>query len=338
MEFRFLDINRPKVEEAIESVFIRYRKETGQIDGQVKSIIEELEEFNNRDGKRIRPILVLLGYHLFGGRDSAIIRVAASMELVHAFLLIHDDIMDKSSLRRGKPAMHKIYAARKDEEYGISNAIVAGDTLLFIAYQNILDADLEGKHTAIEMLNRIILNTCYGQIIDFNLDKPDEDKILKVYKLKTSMYTIEGPLSIGARLAGATEEQLKILHDFSLPLGIAFQIQDDLLDVFPEVPSGKEAYKDLKEGKRTILIEHAMKNADPGDRVFLEQKLGKSTDEETLERMKSMLDECGAKEHSLKLIKEFSEQSFKVLEDSGLNDDQKGMLRDFAHLILERKK
>ena len=187
-----------------------------------------LKEYSLRKAKRLRAILVNYGYFLAGGKNKkAILKTSIFIEFIHNYLLIHDDILDKAEKRRGKKAFHYLY--------GQEMAICAGDMINALGYEvlNSSPFSVNSKIKALEKLNKTLYSTCYGQMLELQLrDKrtiADKD-VLEIYTRKTAFYTLIAPLQIGALLAGAQDTFLKKIEKFALPLGIAFQIRDDLQD------------------------------------------------------------------------------------------------------------
>lgn len=222
-----------------------------------------LEEFSLRPAKRIRAILINYGYFVAGGKDKKnILKTSIFIELIHNFLLIHDDIIDREEFRRGKITLHRQYQKlskfkKEDLHYGISMAISAGDMIEFLARQ-ILDQSKfpdDKKNKAIEKLNQVLELTAYGQLLELwlrdkfkNKGTIKEKDILDVYEIKTALYTFVGPLQIGGILAGAGQKTLSSFEKIGTPMGIAFQIEDDLQDLFLENAS------DIKEGQPNLLV------------------------------------------------------------------------------------
>jgi len=274
-----------------------------------KELMENILEFNLRGGKRIRPILTYFGYMACGGEDEeAILQACLAVELMESFLLIHDDIMDQDELRRGYLTMHKIFEkkcernyARNGKHYGESMAIIAGDILAVLGSETILSSrfPLKNKMQAIETFNRAVINTCIGQALDVSSQVDDtlqEEDICRMYELKTSIYTFQAPLHIGAQLAGAGKYELKLLSDYALPLGRAFQIQDDILGLYSTRQKiGKPVGSDIREGKKTLLILKAQSLAGTQDKLFIKKCLGnpKITDDD-IKKVKKILNNSGA--------------------------------------------
>lgn len=219
--------------------------------------LNKLEEFSLRPGKRIRAILISQGYFLAGGRDKKeILKTSIFIELIHNFLLVHDDILDEDRLRRGKPTLHTVYEqGRNDKHYGTSMAIVAGDMMEFLGRQILAQSDFADgcKIKAMQALNKILSATAYGEMFEVELkerlkngEAVKEEEVLDVYKTKTAFYTFVGPLQIGAILAGADKKTLLFCEKIGIPLGVAFQIKDDFDDAESDAKRGQPSLLALK--------------------------------------------------------------------------------------------
>ncbi len=227
----------------------------------LRKTLKTLKEFSLRPAKRIRAIFVNYGYLLAGGKNKKeILKTSIFIELIHNYLLIHDDVIDQDKIRRGRPTIHCQYqyqkfsklTGEKKEHFGLSMAIGAGDMMNAIGYEVLASSNFPSRYKiqTINKLNRILYATRYGQMLELKLRKkiePDkklrESDIFEIYKSKTAFYSSVGPLQIGATLAGANQKFLKKIEKFALPLGIAFQIQDDLSDI----------ESDLKKGQPTLI-------------------------------------------------------------------------------------
>ncbi|MBU2028883.1 polyprenyl synthetase family protein, partial [Patescibacteria group bacterium] len=240
-------------------------------------------------GKRLRPAFMYWGYMAGGGKErEKILKNSISIELVHNFLLMHDDIIDHGQKRHGVATLNAEYSKigklffGQDgaEHFGNSMALIFGDMLSAMSNQVIFTsnfpADLIVK--ALKQIQAIVSQTVVGEIQDVYMDssgKTSEEAILKMYRNKTACYTIEGPLVLGAVLAGADEKIFKVLSAYALPLGVAFQIQDDILGIFgSEKELGKEIGLDIKESKKTLLLVKALELGTREQKVFLKEILG----------------------------------------------------------------
>jgi len=231
------------VDEELKRFFDRKIKKAE--DQQVKKTLKLLKEFSLRPGKRGRGILVNSGYFLAGGKNKkTILETSIFIELIHDYLLIHDDIIDRDDLRRGKPTVHRYYGGK---HYGLSMAIVAGDLMNTLGCEILAESKFSDRYkvSALNILNRAVTKTIQGQIFELSSRNKEmsEKDILKIYQNKTAYYSLVAPLQIGSLLAGASQDFLNKIEKFALPLGIAFQIKDDLSDI----------KIDAKEGQPTLF-------------------------------------------------------------------------------------
>jgi geranylgeranyl diphosphate synthase type I len=264
-----------------------------------------------RGGKRIRGALAMVGYEMAGGTDTAmILRAARVLELVHAYLLVIDDINDRSPVRRGGPPAHIIMAdyyrqkglGSDDVHFGESIAIHASLVACHTAQVMLAEIDVKPDLAlrAIVSLNKSLVATGYGQANDvFNEvlgNEVDERAVMNVLEWKTAHYTFLSPLQLGMILAGASDEKVESIVQFAMNAGLAFQIGDDNLGIFgTEFESGKSPLDDIREGKRTLLTIHALANAKDADKNFLLQMLGNNElTQLEFQRVKDILVNSGA--------------------------------------------
>src|ERR1700722_3607445 len=258
-------------------------------------------------GKMLRGTLVKLGYELFAKKPSSeIIKPAIAWEILHTALLIHDDIIDQSPLRRGKPAVH----IAKNEHYGVSQAICLGDLGITIAVKLLSESNfpIEIKNRATNYFLQIITETILGEMLDVEISqrqKRTEKQIMNIHTMKTANYTIVGPLTLGALLAGARDNELEKIKRFGKPLGIAFQIQDDILGIFgDEKTVGKSTTSDIEENKSTLLITYALKHTNQKQKKFLKQYYGqKNITKKQHEEIKKIFEQTSALAYSQNKIK-----------------------------------
>jgi len=282
------------IEREINSFFIKKEKEFSMHSIESKKLVSDMKEFTLRPGKRIRPILVLMGFKAVKGKiDLKAVKAACALELLQSYLLIHDDVMDESPTRRGKTAFHKIYEQKmkknkfiKASRFGESTAIIAGDLMHSLAVEILLECGMEKEFLfkAVKKLMEINKLTAVGQQLDLMLESKKsftKKDVLKVQEYKTAKYTIEGPLQLGAILAGADENQLKQLSDYAVSIGIAFQIHDDILGVFGSKETGKSSSSDLIEGKKTLLVLKALEKGNLKQKKALNAVLGNKNASET---------------------------------------------------------
>lgn len=296
-----------------------------------------------RGGKRVRGALVKLGYGLAGGTATKeIVTAAVAFEIFQTAILAHDDIIDRSELRRGKPSL---YQALGGNHYGISQTISLGDLGFFLATQLIARTDFpnENKNRAISIFTDIMQQTALGEILDVYLPTTDEfteEDILTIIKLKTSPYTIIGPLSVGATLADAGNELLKTIREFGENLGIAYQIHDDVLGVFAEAEMlGKSNVSDIIEGKRTHMYWYAKKHANAEQLVLLNESYGKeSLTEKEVASIQTIFRETGAYDYATGLVKEYTAKASDIIPRLTENPEQRALLEDITRFLSERKK
>ncbi|MEW9529274.1 polyprenyl synthetase family protein [Microbispora sp. NPDC049125] len=291
-----------------------------------------LREFVVGGGKRIRPTLCYWGWRGAGGDvgpEEPVITVGAALELYHAGLLVHDDVMDGSELRRGRPTIHRSLARQEDrpvgQAFGQSAAILLGalaqawaDELLSVA-----GSDGPGMRAAWRLFDQMRSEVICGQYLDIlarACDDGGSERALTVVRYKTAKYTVERPLQIGGALAGADPALLEAYSRFGLPLGEAFQLRDDILGVFgdPSV-TGKPVTDDLREGKQTVLIAQAFARARGPQRERLRAWHGDpGLDERHAAELRQVIVETGALAHVESLIDLRVDQALAALRDCAI--------------------
>jgi geranylgeranyl diphosphate synthase type I len=294
-------------------------------------------------GKMIRGTLVKFGYELVNNTDvDTIIKPAAAFEILHSSLLIHDDIIDKSILRRGKPTVHMDV---KDEHYGISQAICLGDLGITLSINLLSESNFptEIKNRAIGYFSHIISTTILGQMLDVQASlvfKRSEEQVMNIYQTKTAQYTIVAPLTMGAMLGGATDEVLEKIKLFGEQLGVAFQIQDDILGVFgDETTIGKSTTSDIKENKSTLLFTYSLQHANAAQGVILKKYYGKKiSTKKHHEMIKKVFTDTGALEYNQKKFLELALQAKKIIPEITKDNNKQMLLTQFVDLLVSRKK
>ncbi len=303
-------------------------------------------------GKRLRAALMCAGYFAAGGDDEErILRTSMSIELVHAFLLIHDDIIDRDPLRHGVPTLHEYYADKAKRlfpdtdaaHFGNSIGIIVGDMVAALGNDIIFRSGfpLARVFEALSVLQKIVSYTVVGQGMDIAFEyrgRAERKDILKMYEYKTAKYTVEGPLTLGALLAGAQEDTIVKLREFAIPLGIAFQVRDDILGTFGNREKlGKPVGSDLAEGKRTLLVSYALEGASASVRSELEALLEHhDPDEAQVERFRTLIRETGALDSSEAYMVQLVEEAKHALCDTGIPSDAERFLVFVADYVAER--
>ncbi len=322
------------------------REETEPRAPGVEEVFDELERVIAAGGKRLRPVYCLLGHRAAGGPvGPEVIRAAASLELLHTFAIVHDDVMDGSETRRGAPAtwthladLHRAAGMRgSPETFGLSGAILTGDLALILADRAFLGAGLapEALLPALARYNRMRVEVIAGQYLDVaaaNRGIAAEPEARRIAGLKSGNYTVEGPLQIGAILAGGSDDLLAALSAYGMPLGEAFQLRDDVLGVFGDPAlTGKPRDADLREGKRTVLIARALETAGSEDSRFLLERLGAADlTGADVERIRGIIESTGALEATGRLIGELAEAARAALAAAALPEGVRGLLDDLV--------
>lgn len=339
----YLDANAQKINDVIRSVLLYWR---AQVKKTAPDLVPPLDLYIDRSfgGKTLRGVLVCLGYRITGGENSSeILKAAAAIEIFQTSILAHDDIIDLSPTRRGKPT---IYKALGDNHYALSQTICLGDVGFFMAAHALADSKFrpEYKVKAISAFSKMVINTGLGEMLDVELPRlktgKTDNAVLTIHKLKTSYYTIIYPLTIGAILGGASQHLLDRFQIFGDKLGIAFQIQDDILGVFGnEEQLGKSVTSDIEEGKNTLLITESLKRADRKQKLFLEDYYGKGKiTKEIHEKIKEIFESTGALAYSQKQSLKYVEQGKKVIPQITTNKETQKLLYELSDLIINRQK
>lgn len=282
-------------------------------------------------GKRIRPVLCLMGNELFEEINPDSWHAGAAIELFHNFTLIHDDMMDNAPLRRGMETVHS--------KYGSNTALLAGDVMLVTAYEQLNRISATYLQTILHLFNATAKEVCEGQQYDMDFEKRDTvkfDEYLRMIELKTSV-ALAASLKTGAILGGAGERNQNLLYDFGKKLGIAFQIQDDYLDAFgnPE-KFGKQPGGDILANKKTFLLIHALETASASQKKEL-QNLINGKQEDKLEKVLQLFRECKAGEWALQLKNKYLEEALAHLEDVAVLSKRKEPLMELADFLLKRE-
>lgn len=327
----------------LKSYFANKKKIGKKIDRTVVESLNIFENYSSR-GKKLRGALTVLGYQIAGGKSfNRILPVSCGIEILHNFLLIHDDIIDKDKIRRGKPTIHRLFSKGRGKHYGISKAIIIGDIGAFLGYELIVSSKFpRDKITkALSKLNEKLLETGYGQILDIEFDYKKHitwRDILKTRIYKTAYYTFVMPLSVGAILGGASEKTVDSIEKYGIPVGIAFQLADDILGVFGDKKkTGKSNESDIRSGKKTFLYAKALELADKKDREFLLKWYGSERiDAKKIARIKKIIKVSGSLGYSQKRARDMTEKGKENIEYITKNSNYQSILSSLADFIVER--
>ncbi|MFE6689768.1 polyprenyl synthetase family protein [Streptomyces sp. NPDC057743] len=320
--------------------------------GQADELSTALADFVLAPGKRIRPLLCVLGWHAGGGSgaEERLWQLAASLELFHAFALIHDDIMDASDTRRGRASAHRSFATRHadradSEAFGTNAAILLGDLALVRADEILHAARLtpQQSEAVLPLLDAMRNDVIRGQYLDLlstGTVTDDIERALTVNRLKTAQYTVERPLQVGAALAGAGPDVLRACSAYALPLGEAFQLRDDLLGTFgdPHV-TGKSDCEDLRSGKATVLVALAVRRADRAQLRQLTELFGDPRlDGDGAARMRRILEQTGARAAVETMITDRQAAALAALDRAAFPPRVDAVLRRIAATSVRRTK
>lgn len=347
----------PEVERALAD-FIDSRRDLVDAVGPVfRDGTDSLERFVLNGGKRIRPSFAWLGWLGAGGRSErgdAVVTACAALEFVQACALIHDDIIDSSSTRRGAPTIHVDRARRhaqngwdgSADQYGISVAILLGDLALAWADDMFVGAGLDPEelHRAAPTWSAMRTEVLGGQILDVTAEAADDgtvDTALRINRFKTAGYTVARPLEFGAMLAGADPAVLEGYRAFGIDIGVAFQLRDDLLGVFGDpAVTGKPSGDDLREGKRTVLVAEARVAAAAradGSADRLGELIGVTLSDEELTEARTLLVELGAVAAVERQIDELRTRALKTLDELDIVPEAAERLRSLALAATKRE-
>ena len=295
------------------------------------SLYDPNEYFLKLGGKRIRPVLCLMGNELFDEIKEDAWHVGTAIELFHNFTLIHDDIMDKAPLRRGMETVHT--------KYGENTALLAGDVMLVTAYEELNKIGIEHLQSILRLFNRTAKEVCEGQQMDMDFEKMDNvslDAYLKMIELKTSV-ALAASLQTGAILGAAGERNQHLLYDFGKKLGIAFQVQDDYLDAFGDPEKfGKQVGGDILANKKTFLLLHALETATASQQKELRSLLN-STPADKTEKVLQIFHDCKVDEWALQLKNKYLDEAFTHLEDIAVLSKRKKPLKELAQFLIKRE-
>lgn len=285
-------------------------------------------------GKRLRPVLLLITNEAFGGNIEEAMPAAMAVEIFHNFTLLHDDIMDNADVRRGKPS---VYA-----KWGGNVALLSGDAMLITAYKQLARVDAEVLPKVMSIFGDMALEVCEGQQYDMDFEDTKSVSVVDymvMIERKTSAL-LSGSAMIGATMAGAAEEDVKKIYRFATELGLAFQLQDDVLDSYGDEALGKKIGGDILEGKQTFLMVKAMSHADDAEREVLRTThLNPNlTDEEKIATVKVIYAKYDVKRIAEQQIELRFERALSVLDTLSIEAERRVPLQEFARNLMGRKK
>lgn len=324
----------------------------------------ELLRQQNEGGKRIRGAMIKLGEQIAShGKNNNYLPIAVGYELFQTAVLIHDDIIDRGTTRRGKETIHinsakRILSSQDNgissedaNHYGVSRALCIGDYGFFISYQFLAKCNLDNSVLVkvYELYSQILTLTCEGEIMDTMLpydkisimDNYDEyrNTVFQIYEYKTAWYTLAGPIMLGAICGGASDELISLLKSIAIPLGIAFQIRDDLLGIYSnDKILGKTVLSDIQEEKQTLLLGIAYKNANEEQMELLNKHYGKrDADKHDLQMVQRIFEETGAKRCAEDEIQRLSDYSKNLIHNDLIDKEYQFILCGLIDYLIDRK-
>lgn len=341
-----------RVEKALGEFLVEQRDLVAADDPGVRDAFDELERVIASGGKRLRPVFCCLGHLAAGGEaQDELIRAAAALELLHTFALVHDDVMDRSAVRRGESTtwrhvaeIHRRAGLRGDPEgFGISAAVLVGDLAMTLADGAFLESGFPPDRLlpGFARYGRMRTDMVAGQFLDLmaaTRGEIREEDARRIAVLKSGAYTVEGPLHIGAILAAGRGSLVSMLSAYGVALGEAFQLRDDVLGAFgdPSV-TGKDRDSDLREGKRTVLVAKAIEGAEPEDRAFLEERLGQpDLSEEEVERIRTIIEVSGALAGTEALVEELGSRARSAIDPALIPADVGARLTELVDVLIAR--
>ena len=298
-----------------------------------KGLYEPIAYELSLGGKRVRPVLMLMAYNLFKEDVDTILPQAAGLETYHNHTLLHDDVMDKADMRRNKPTVHNVWNE--------NTAILSGDAMLILAYRLMADCPKDKLAEVLHIFTETTMEICEGQQWDMEFETRMDVRVeeyIEMIRLKTSVL-LAAALKIGAVLAGASDEDAQKLYDFGVKVGLAFQLQDDWLDVYgdPKV-FGKNIGGDILCNKKTFMLITALEQADDRQREELEKWLGRGVYDpaEKIAAVTALYDEIGVGKLCQAKAGTLNDEGFAILDSIALPEERKAVLRKYACSMLNR--
>ncbi len=299
------------------------------------TLYEPIDYGMHQGGKRIRPLLCLIANQVCGGDLEKAFPAATAVEMLHNFTLLHDDIMDKSPLRRGKPTVY--------QKYNTNRAILSGDTMFACSYKHLLQCDKTIVPNLVETMTDGAVKVCEGQAYDMDFETRDDvclEQYIEMIRLKTGVL-LATALKLGAITAGCSADTLSLLETFGHYIGIAFQIQDDIFDCWSDVEVfGKVSGTDIADRKKTFLYLKALELADDGlkeelQSLYCENSVPKET---KTERVKEIYEKLNVQEVARKAVQEYNRLAVQRLELINVPKERKDLLVAFADKLINRNK
>ena len=321
--------------EELKNIFLDYVDKNKLTDEPV-NLYAPVNYLINQNGKRIRPVACLLVANIYTDDIQKALPVAYAIEMFHNFTLMHDDIMDDAEIRRAAPTVHT--------KYNVNTAILSGDLMMIMSYKYLINCctDLILKDKLMNLFTDTAIEVCEGQQYDMDFESKKEvslSEYLLMIKLKTAVL-LAGTFKAGALIGGASDKDAEHFYKFGLNLGLAFQIQDDILDTFGNQDAfGKKIGGDIIQNKKTYLYLKALELADAGQKAKLLSLYGKTDipDSEKIEKVKEIFEKLNVKKHAEDLVAELTENAFDHYHALPLPEEKLTELKKLAEYLLKRK-
>lgn len=301
-------------------------------DGELSSLYEPIKYGMAAGGKRLRPALLLMSCEAFGGKIEDAIEPACGIEMFHNFTLLHDDVMDNSATRRNRPS---VYA-----KWGANAAILSGDTMLTIATQMISKVPDHKLRSVLDIFNKMAIRVYEGQALDMQFEQQDdvsEEDYIRMIMDKTGAL-LGAAAQIGALLGGATDDAAEEMYEFGMMLGIAFQIQDDWLDVYGDAATfGKPIGGDINNNKKTFLLLKGL-NSEESDATALKEAMKLPAGDTKVKVVRNLYDRMNLSEISKKEISHYSSLAMNALKRAGLDEEKKEQYKILVDKLIGRKR
>jgi geranylgeranyl diphosphate synthase type II len=314
------------------SAFLENEISTFDFPVQPANLYDPLRYFLTLGGKRMRPILTMLGAELFDVSGKKAVNAAIAIEIFHNFSLIHDDIMDEAPLRRKQQTVHT--------KWNTNIAILSGDVLLVKAYQEICKQEAKVLPRLLEIFNRTAIEVCEGQQLDMDFETRNNVSIaeyIEMIRLKTSVL-LGCALEMGAVVAEAKKEDQELIYTFGEHIGVAFQIQDDILDLYADPEKfGKQVGGDVLANKKTLLLLKAYELATPAEIEELNQLKSESNQSLKIDSTRNLFDKLGIREAARAMMDEHYVIALNALEQINVGESNKKPLKDLADMLLHRE-
>lgn len=302
-----------------------------KVENHPANLYEPIGYAMSQGGKRLRPFLALLGCELFDGNIEDVIPAAIGLEIFHNFTLLHDDIMDNAPIRRGMPTVYK--------KWGPNTAILSGDTMFVIAYENITRSHAEILKDILTLFNQTAREVCEGQQLDMDFERLTNVTItdyLEMIRLKTAVL-IAGSLKAGAIAARAPSSCSNKLYEFGINLGLSFQLMDDLLDTYgDEKIFGKKTGIDIITNKKTFLYLKAYEKADNNMKLKLDQAFSLENPIEKVDAVMALFNELNVKPETEFMIDYYRSMSNNILDALQLDSDKRSLLDEVTSMLVNR--